>query len=175
MFLNPKMHELLVLLDRAKLETKDGEGWVAGRALRHIPKNVRNYAQQKGYMTGKGQTNLRQFKITAAGRTALANNAEANLKVMDKIENGFVPTGEAVPTNGAGMVKSLVNLPTPTVLDVIETAKQKNIQSAAMPSLPPYTEACVQAIDILNESFPEVGDLVDALMRINARKASSHE
>lgn len=193
MFLNAQMHELLLRLDRAKLDTKDGEGWVSANDLADIPASIRGYAHTRRYIEGKGSKFERQYKITTQGRTMLAKNAEANLAVMDKIENGFVPEGDPIEEqpqaffpgldavirpghapngNGAGIVNSLVNRPTPAAIELL----QKNTQAAvAATPLPPYARACVQAVEILGEDFPEVGDLVEALMKINSRKGPARE
>lgn len=179
--MNSQMHELLLTLDRAKLDTKQGEGWVSGHALRHIPRTIRNQAQTKQWMIGEGSTTLRKYKITTAGRTALANNAQANMQVMDKLENGFVPTGDPIDdltiVEPAGILKSLV-APPPHA----PQAAQKNIAIPSVNSVinhpltpDPRARACVQAIDILAEDWPEVTDLVESLMKLNARKAGNHE
>jgi len=174
------MYELLLTLDRAKL--KGGDGWVASNALRHIPQHIRSYAQQKGYTTGRGRTAARQYMITSLGRTKLANNAEANLAMMDEIENGYVPMGEeatltiAEPT---APLKAYPGLdieirpgfvPSPAIV-----AAKKNIaiNFSLIPDV--RVRACVQAIAILGENFQEVNDLVNALVKINARKARDHE
>lgn len=184
-FLNPQMHELLVRLDRAKLETRDGEGWLAGFALRDIPQSIRSYAQQKGYITGIGKTSQRKYKILPAGRTALANNARANLALMDKIENGYVPTGEETPDalDPLFVVERPARAVIPSTMkelaaasngylspSTLEKATQKNNGHSD-----PRAQACVQAIDILGEDWPEVTDLVDALMKLNRRKAQDHD
>lgn len=187
--MNAHMHDLLLILDRAKLN--GGDGWVSAEAVAHVPQHTRHYAQQTGKIEGKGRTNNRQYRITSAGRTALAKNAEANLAVMDKLENGFIPTGEpiddltrvepAAPLSHLpgldaelkpGLVRSLGNAPAPE--QVIRAVQQKNAQPA-ITELPPYAEACVKAVEILTPDFPEVGDLVDALMKLHSRKAGSHE
>lgn len=189
MLLTPQMHELLLALDRAKL--LGGDGWVSGHALRHIPRTIRNQAQTKQWMVGQGSTSLRKYRITTAGRTALANNAEANLAVMDEIENGYVPTGEETP--------ALRDVPEDPMLTVVEPAAplshfpglDTQIRPGFVKSLAvtppkavteknngqsdPRARACVQAIDILSEDFPEVGDLVNVLMKLNARKDRDHE
>lgn len=171
MFLNPQMYELLLTLDRAKL--KGGDGWVSSNALRHIPINTRTYAQTKGYITGKGNTAKRQYMITSAGRTMLANNADANMAVMDEIENGYVPTGDLIDdltiVEPAGIIKSLIAVP-PSVPQV----EQKNI-AIAIPQNDPRAQACVRAVAILSEDFPEVNDLVESLMKLQARKAADHD
>lgn len=132
MFLKPHMHELLLRLDRATLD--GGDGWVSINDLRDIPVHVRNYAQSHTWIVGEGDKSQRKYKILPAGRTKLAENAQANLAVMDKLENGFVPTDDeaAEPTvefvgmdhlikpgfanghrapNSNGIVKSLVSAP----------------------------------------------------------------
>lgn len=190
MFLNPQMHELLLTLDRAKL--LGGDGWVAVRTLKHIGANVRNHAYQKGYIAGRGKTSARQYKILPPGRTALANNAQANMGVMDQLENGFVPTGEesAAPfrhvpedpsltiVEPAAPLRSFPGLDAeihPGFVKSLAVSAPKLITEKNNGHSDPRARACVQAIDILAEDWPEVGDLVDVLMKLQARKAANHE
>lgn len=170
--MNEMMHELLLTLDRAKL--KGGDGWVSSNALRHIPQTTRSYAQKMGYTTGRGNTAKRQYMITSAGRTMLANNAAANMEMMPEIENGYVPTGDPIDdltiVEPAGIIKSLVA--TPPHVPLVE---QKNI-AINLPLIPDArAQACVRAVAILSEDFPEVNDLVESLIKLQARKAADHD
>lgn len=176
MFLKPQMHELLLRLDRARIN--GGSEWVSVRDLRDIPIHIRTYAQSRQWIVGEGDKSNRKYKILPTGRTKLAQNADANMAVMDQIENGYVPTGDE-PINDltiiepAGIIKSLIAAPPVPLMDVPST-EQKNTQAAVAP-LDEHARACVQAINILGEDFPEVNDLVDVLMRLNRRKANGHE
>lgn len=189
MFLSSEMLSFLVDLDRAGLDSEGG--WVPSSSVRHFNTFTRTQAQKAGYVEGRGNTLQREYRITKVGRTALADNAQAHLDEMERIEDGFVPTGETEPAAAPAPAKRPQNkrasskaralsankpelpAPTPPAGEIV----------IAAPSIPAITtqknnarvQACVQAIDILSESFPEVTDLVDALVKINERKARSYE
>lgn len=191
MFLNSQMHSLLLELDRANL--KGGGEWMSSKVLRHYPVHVRQQAQTLGYIIGRGSTAAREYKLLPAGRTALANNAKANLDMMPEIERGFVPTEETeIPplttltkTGGYMNGHHLIKVTKPEARAEAEPpAPEKNIDVsdaldqalvAALKRDAMRSQACVRAIDILAEDFPEVNDLVNSLMKIAQRKAQAHD
>lgn len=221
MFLNSQMHELLISLDQAK--QRIGTEWVASSSLRHFPTQLRQEAQRRGYTEGRGNTTQREYRLLPAGRTALANNAQANLDVMPEIEKGFVPVGDidVVPTgesavahppkiaatvnvNHIGEVNEKVISELPKIIDEnfrrvmrdqrfhldadfipppdrefteknIDITKLDKAIAAAQARDQVRARACVRAIDILAEDFPEVTDLVDSLMRLEQRKVAADE
>lgn len=200
-FLNAQMHSLLLELDQAKQQL--GTEWVASSALRHYPTHLRQEAQRRGYTQGRGNTSQREYRLLPKGRTALANNAEANLDMMPEIERGFVPTAEInVMPNGSSAVKHAPAVRQVTVSPAVkdrliakeglteadfitapEAPEEKNIDLTALDKAliaalkrdHIHAQACVRAIDILVEDFPEVADLVESLVKLEQRKAAANE
>jgi hypothetical protein len=184
MFLGSEMLSFLVDLDRARLDSQDG--WVPSSSVRHYTTFTRTQAQKAGYVEGRGSTSQREYCITKAGRTALADNAQAHLDEMQRVENGFVPTDETDPAAAPVTAKRQYTKRASTKVRALELASPNPPVSEIVIAATPITaitteknnarvQACVQAIDILAESFPEVTDLVDALVKINERKGRSYE
>lgn len=120
MFLNSQMHELLLILDQAKIKT-DSE-WVSLDVIAHIPTTIRGYALARDYMYRQGSRMNGLYKIAPKGRTMLAKNAEANLGVIDQLEQGYVPVGDEPPSEvETGVITSLINPPLEIIkgIDVI--------------------------------------------------------
>jgi hypothetical protein len=193
--LNKQLHELLTILDRAKRE--GGEGWVSSAKLPNIPYHTRQIASVKGCIEGRGTTTKREYRILPAGQQALADGKAPDPERKREVSGLDIETSPAAepqaafagipiitnraPSNGNGIIPMTMTelahsepgYPAPSAL--IHSTQKNNPAPIAATPLPPYPRACVQVIEILREDFPEVGDLVDALMKLNSRKGAAHE
>lgn len=193
--MNQHMHKLLTTLERAQQD--GGEGWVlSAKYLHSIPYHVRQLAQVKGCVEGRGTTSNREYRILPDGQQVLADyNAKTgsaepqrafsnlDIKTMPDVEpaaplKSFVGLDSlitpnqkpaVIPTNMREFAQSANGYPAPTLLE----NSQKNNSHRD-----PRAQACVQAIDILSKDWPEVNDLVGVLMKLNRmreRKAQADE
>lgn len=187
--MNQHLHKLLTILDQAKSD--GGDGWVlSAKYLYSIPYHVRQLAQVKGCIEGRGVTSQREYRILPYGQEALDDhNAGKTTKSKRDHAAPRTPIGldlEVGSTsdeeiNGEpvvefpGMDSVIRKGPVPVVTPSINSTLEKNIaiNFSLIPDV--RVRACVQAIAILGENFQEVNDLVNALVKINARKARDHE
>lgn len=77
--LSHDVHELLLLLEVAQGGNHE---WVHIDALRHLSEKEIERAVRENWIKQKGFGNLREFKILAAGYSALGDNAEFTIKQM---------------------------------------------------------------------------------------------
>lgn len=110
MSLNADLHQFLLQLERAQA---DGGEWVSVADVAAIPSMQREIAVRTGWVKQKSFGNLAQYKITAAGYSALGDNAETmihqlradNVQPLDApdtrahIRSLIQPVGEPVVFN----------------------------------------------------------------------------
>ncbi len=77
--LNHDVHELLLILERAQGGRQE---WVHIDALRHLSEQEIEHAVRENWVKQKSFGNNREFKILAAGYSALGDNAELAIKRM---------------------------------------------------------------------------------------------
>lgn len=125
--LDPHIHELLLILERAEGTQQE---WVSIDDIRHIPESCIASAVRENWVKQKGFGNLRQFKILGAGYSALGHNAEQVIKML----NGDNIESLDAPAAGRAAIRNLIQpLGEPVVFQVEEPAPAANVKTCCEP------------------------------------------
>jgi hypothetical protein len=102
--LNHDVHELLLILERAQGGNQE---WVHIDALRHLSEKEIERAVRENWVKQKSFGNNREFKILAAGYSALGDNAELSIRQM-RGDNVAPPDNQPAPDSPRSSIRSLI-------------------------------------------------------------------